>query len=165
MLRNDELLRDVETFILDEVDLLDSWQLEKWQELFTENGRYLIPPLNVENPDTIEQGAVVFLAHDDIRMIRGRVERLLKKSAYVESPRSNVRHMVSNVRLLEDDGEKLRARATFLIYRARRGMVTIYVGQYFYKLIREGDSFRIQEKRACLDNDLLQPQGSIGIIL
>ena len=157
MLRNDALL--------DEVDLLDSWQLEQWQELFTEDGRYLIPPLNVANAETVEQGAVVFLAHDDIHMIRVRVGRLMKKSAFVEWPRSNVRHMITNVRLLEDDGQQIRARATFLIYRARRGSVTTYVGRYFYKLVRDGESFRIREKRACLDNDLLQPQGSIGIIL
>lgn len=165
MLRNDALLRDVENFILDEVDLLDSWQLEKWQELFSEDGRYLIPPLNVENPDTIEQGKVVFLAHDDIHMIRGRVQRLMKKSAFVEWPRSNVRHMITNIRLLEYGGDEVRVRATFMIYRARRGVVTTYVGRYFYRLVRDADSFRIREKRACLDNDLLQPQGSIGIIL
>lgn len=165
LLINDALLREVETFILDEADLLDSWELERWQDLFTGDGRYLIPPLNVENPETIQQGHVVFLAHDDIRMIKGRVQRLLKKSAYAESPRSNVRHMITNVRLISEEGPEVRARATFMVYRSRRGIVTQYVGRYFYTLVREGDAFRIREKRACLDNDLLQPQGSIGIIL
>jgi 3-phenylpropionate/cinnamic acid dioxygenase small subunit len=44
-------------------------------------------------------------------------------------------------------------------------MVTQYVGQAFYTLLPEGDTFRIREKRVCLDNDILQPRGSIGIIL
>lgn len=162
---SENLLREVTEFILDEVDLLDEWRLQEWQSLFTENGAYLIPPLNTENAATIQPGDTLFFAQDDIRMIRGRVERLLKKSAFVESPRSNIRHMVSNVRILEETENLVRARATFMVYRARRGMVTNYIGRFFYRLVPAGGSFKISEKRVCLDNDMLQPQGSLGIIL
>ena len=164
-MNSDAQLRQVERFLFDEAALLDNWQLKDWQALFTADGRYYIPPLNTENADSIEQGKVLFLAHDDHRMIKGRVDRLMKKTAHVESPRSNVLHMLSNIRILEDDGTALRSTANFIIYRARRGQVTNYVGRYFHQLLRDGDSFKIQEKRACLSNDLLQPQGSIGIIL
>lgn len=155
----------VDQFLIDEAELLDSWRLKEWEALFTDDGRYLIPPLNEPEAATIEQGKVLFLAHDGRPMITGRVERLLKKSAYVESPRSNVRHMISNVRILSDGGDTLRVRSNFLVYRARRGQITEYVGQVFHILVRSGDCFRIREKRVCLDNDILQPQGSIGIIL
>jgi p-cumate 2,3-dioxygenase subunit beta len=162
---SETLLKRVEQFILDEVDLLDDWKLEEWSDLFTPDGHYMVPPLNVANADTVQPGKELFFAQDDIRMIRGRVGRMLKKTAYVESPRSNIRHMVTNFRLLEENGDTVRARATFLVYRARRGMVSQYVGRYFYTLVKDGDSFKMKEKRACLDNDLLQPQGSLGIIL
>jgi p-cumate 2,3-dioxygenase subunit beta len=162
---DDMLLRRLERFLYDEVDLLDSWKLPEWKELFTADGRYLITPLNVENAETVEQGKVLFLANDNMAMITGRVERLMKKSAHVESPRSNVRHLLNNIRILSRDNETLRACANFLVYRARRTMVTQYVGRAFYTLSVEGESFRIREKRICLDNDILQPQGSIGIIL
>ena len=164
-MNSDALLRQVERFLFEEAALLDNWKLKEWEALFSADGRYYIPPLNTENADTIEQGKVLFLAHDDHRMITGRVERLQKKSAHVESPRSNVLHMLSNIRILEDDGSMLRCTSNFIVYRARRGQVTNYVGRYFHRLVRDGDSFKIQEKRACLSNDLLQPQGSIGIIL
>jgi p-cumate 2,3-dioxygenase beta subunit len=159
------LLSKVELFLFDEADLLDTWKLKEWEALFTADGRYNIPPLNVENAETIESGQVLFLAHDDRRMIKGRVERLLKKGAHVESPRSNILHMLSNIRILSDDGKTLRAVSHFHVYRARRGQVTNYIGRYFHTLQHDGDSFKIQEKRVCLSNDLLQPQGSIGIIL
>lgn len=162
---SEQTFKRVEKFILDEVDLLDDWQLETWQELFTADGHYLIPPLNAENPETIMPGDDLFFAQDDINMIRGRVERMNKKSAYVEQPRSNIRHMITNIRLLQDTSELVRARATFMVYRARRGMVSQYIGRFFYSLVPDGESFRIREKRVCLDNDLLQPQGSLGIIL
>ena len=159
------LLRKVEAFLFDEADLLDTWKLKEWEALFTADGRYNIPPLNVENAETIQSGQVLFLAHDDHRMIKGRVERMLKKGAHVESPRSNILHMLTNIRIKSDDGETLRVVSHFHVYRARRGQVTNYIGRYFHTLLRDGDSFRIKEKRVCLSNDLLQPQGSIGIII
>ena len=159
------LLRKVERFLFDEADLLDNWKLKEWEALFAADGRYFIPPLNIENAETAESGDLLFLAHDDMRMIKGRVERLLKKTSYVESPRSNVLHSVSNIRILEDDGKALRVTSHFHVYRARRGQVTNYVGRYFHTLVRDGNGFKIQEKRCCLSNDLLQPQGSIGVIL
>ncbi len=162
---SDAMLRKVERFLFDEADLLDNWKLKEWEALFVADGHYYIPPLNTENADTIEQGEVLFLAHDDHRMITGRVERMLKKTAHVESPHSNILHMITNICILEDDGKVLRCRSNFMVYRARRGQITNYMGRYFHTLAHEGESFRIKEKRACLSNDLLQPQGSIGIIL
>ena len=160
-----DLLRRLERFLFDEADLLDSWKLKEWEALFTSEGRYHIPPLNTPDAETIEQGQVLFLAHDDRRMIAGRVERLQKKTAYVESPRSNVLHLLSNIRVLADDGVTLRSACNFIVYRARRGQTTQYFGRYFHTLRHHGQSFLIDEKRVCLSNDLLQPQGSIGIIL
>lgn len=162
---NHELLRKLERFLFDEAELLDVWQLKEWEALFSDDGRYHIPPLNTPEAATIAQGQVLFLAHDDRRMIAGRVERLLKKTAYVENPRSNVLHVLSNIRILSDDGVRLRSAANFIIYRARRGQTTQYFGRYFHTLRHEAGSFRIEEKRVCLSNDVLQPQGSIGIIL
>lgn len=164
-LSSEALLRKVERFLFDEADLLDSWKLKEWEALFTADGRYNIPPLNTENAETIEQGQVLFLAHDDRRMIAGRVERLLKKTAYVESPRSNILHLLTNIRIMASDGDVLCARSNFIVYRARRGQTTQYVGRYFHTLRHADDRFLIEEKRVCLSNDLLQPQGSIGIIL
>src|SRR5437870_3414598 len=101
---SETLPRKVERFLFDEADLLDTWKLKEWEALFTTDGRYYIPPLNTENAETIESGEVLFLAHDDRHMIKGRVERLLKKGAHVESPRSNVLHMLTNIRILSDNG-------------------------------------------------------------
>ena len=43
------LLRKVERFLFDEAELLDTWKLKEWEALFTDDGRYNIPPLNAEN--------------------------------------------------------------------------------------------------------------------
>jgi len=155
----------VERFLFDEVRLLDNWQLKQWEELFTEDGEYLVPPLNCKNGETASPRETLFFIADNRTTIAARTERMLRKDAYVESPRSRIRHLVSNVSILCDDGDKLRVSANMVVYRARRGQVSTYVGEVFYVLVRDEDSYKIREKRVCLDNDELKPQGSLGIIL
>lgn len=155
----------VERFIFDEVRLLDKWQLKQWEELFTEDGEYLVPPLNCDNAEIVTPRETLFFIADNRATIAARTERMLRKDAYVESPHSRIRHLVTNVSILSDDGVKLRVFANMAVYRARRGQVSTYVAEVFYTLVRDGDSYRIREKRVCLDNDILKPQGSLAVIL
>jgi hypothetical protein len=47
----------------------------------------------------------------------------------------------------------------------RRREVITYVGQLLYTLVRLEGALAIREKRACLDLDVLAPQGSLAFIL
>jgi p-cumate 2,3-dioxygenase beta subunit len=155
----------VEEFLVEEAELLDAWKLPEWVELFAEDGRYLVPPVGQRHLADASPDTTLFLVADDHTMLAARVTRLMKKTAYVENPRSLVRRLVSNVRVTADDGEHLDVSANFCVFRTRRAEMTVYPGQYRYRLSRAGNKFRIHEKRACLDVDRLQPQGSLGIIL
>ena len=157
---------DVEAFLYREARLLDAWRLPEWEQLFTDDGRYLIPPVGIERPDEADPARVLFLVADDRTRIGQRVIRLMKPSAHAEYPHSRTRHLVSNVEVLSDDvGGRLTVTAGFVVYRVRHREVGTYMGQYFYTLQRSGDSFRIAEKRACLDLDALMPQGALAFIL
>lgn len=155
----------VENFLYDEASLLDKWKLKEWERLFTDDGEYFVPPLAYDDAETADPRKVLFIIDDNRQTIAARTDRMLRKDAYVESPHSRIRHTITNVRILSDDGKTLRVSANSIVYRARRGQVSVYVGEAFYTLVRDGDEFRIREKRVCLDNDLLQPQGSLAIIL
>lgn len=155
----------VQQFLFREADLIDHWRLEEWCALYAADGRYLIPPLNSIDPASQESAKTLFLLADDKTMLEARVKRMLKKTAFVENPRSHVRHMITNVRIVSDDGARLAASANFCVYRIRRGVIGTYIGEYQHRLLRHGPSFLIEEKRVCLDLDQLDPQGSIGIIL
>lgn len=155
----------VERFIFDEVRLLDNWELKQWENLFTEDGEYLVPPLNCRNAATVSPRETLFFIADNRATIGARTERMLRKDAYVESPRSRIRHLVTNVSVLADDGNTLKVSANMAVYRARRGQVSTYVAEVFYTLVRDEDSYKIRDKRVCLDNDELNPQGSLAVIL
>jgi p-cumate 2,3-dioxygenase beta subunit len=156
---------EVAGFLYREARLLDEWRLPEWEQLFTEDGRYLVPPVGIENAGTADPATMLFLVADDRGRIRQRVLRLMKKTAHAEYPHSRTRHLISNIELLGVDSWGTKVSAYFSTYRIRRREVICYMGQLFYTLVRAGDSLAIREKRACLDLDALMPQGTLAFIL
>ena len=153
----------VEHFLFEEAALLDSWRLEEWLGLFTEDARYVVPTTDLPSGDP--QHDVVFI-DDDARRLRGRVARLMSRYAHREYPWSRTRRLVTNVRLTRIDPHEIDVEASFVVYRARSETIAPYVGIYRYTLAREGDrGFRIRYRRAELDLERLSDHGAVSIIL
>ena len=154
--------QEVEDLLYKEAALLDDWRLEEWLELLTDDAVYEIPPTDVPEGDARN---TLFIIADDAVRIRSRVKQLLGKSAWAESPHSRTRRMISNVRVLGADGDRILATANFAVYRMRYESVDTYIGRYDYKLVRLGNELKIKERRAVLDNEALRPHGKISFIL
>jgi p-cumate 2,3-dioxygenase beta subunit len=151
----------VEDFLYYEADLLDSWRMKEWYPLYTEDSEYLVPP--IENPDADKETAL-FIINDDFHRLTQRALRLTKKTAHVEWPRSKVRHLISNVRIVDQQPTEIRVEYNQVVYRAKRGMDE-FVCHVKQTLVPDGDSFKIKSKRIMLDLHALRPQGQISIIL
>ena len=156
--RRDQL----EDFLYEEAALLDDWHLAGWLELFSEDAHYLVP--SPDQPDADPDDTLFLIADDRIRL-ESRVEQLLGKTAWAENPRSRTRRMLSNVRIREDDGQRVRVTSNFVVHRMRGEFHDTYVGHYEHTLVRHGDSFRIQERRAILDLESLRDVGKVSFIL
>ena len=104
----------VEAFLYHEAALLDSWKLDEWLALLTEDATYRVP--SNDRPESDPKTALFMIA-DDIRRIRARVTRLKDPHAHAEYPRSRTRRFVSNVRIVEQN--PLRVEANFIVYRFR----------------------------------------------
>ena len=154
--------QEVEDLLYKEAALLDDWRLEEWLELLTDDAVYEVPPTDVPEGDARN---TLFIIADDAVRIRSRVKQLLGKSAWAESPHSRTRRMISNVRVLGADGDRILATANFAVHRMRYESVDTYIGRYDYKLVRVGKDLRIKERRAVLDNEALRPHGKISFIL
>jgi 3-phenylpropionate/cinnamic acid dioxygenase small subunit len=154
---------DVEDFLYREADLLDSWRLNDWLPMFDEEAIYEVPTTDLPNG---RAGEDLFIIADTMPVLRGRVTRLNSVNAFVESPKSRTRRMVTNVRITGLSGDTLEITANFHISRIRKGMTDTYIGRYDHTLrvLAEGD-FRFRRRRAILDHDALRPQGKISIIL
>lgn len=155
------LRMEVENFLYHEADLLDSWRLDDWAELFTEDAQYTIPATDLVKGDPRTD---LVLLNDDIVRIRARVRRLNSRRAHREFPWSRTRRIISNVRILEDRGGEIDAVANFAVYRVRRD-TNVYMGQYLYTLVRHEGSFMIKRRRAEMDLEALRPHGTVSIIL
>jgi p-cumate 2,3-dioxygenase beta subunit len=158
------LTRDqAEDFIYHESDLLDTWRLEEWAELFAEEGQYNVP--SPDHPADAPDGSL-FLISDNRARIDERVRQLLGATAWAENPRSRTRHLVTNVRVGATSEGRTSVHANFVVYRFRHGHVHQYVGQYKYQLdVSQGERPRIASKTVILDLESLSDVGKVSIIL
>ena len=155
------LREQVEDFLFREAALLDDWRLDEWVDLFTDDGRYIVPTTDL--PDGDPQRDLVFI-DDDITRLRARAVRLNSRHAHREYPWSRTRRFVSNVRVEETANGELRVSSNVLVYRFRAGEGAPYVGSVEYVLRTEGGDFKIAYRRAALDLEALSWHGAVSII-
>jgi p-cumate 2,3-dioxygenase beta subunit len=153
---------EIEEFLYEEAALLDEWRLDEWLALFTDDCTYSVP--STDSPDA-EPEDTLFLIADDAARLRSRVEQLLGKTTWSESPHARTRRMLANVRIRRRDGARTWVTANFVVYRMRTNQVGTYVGRYEYVLERHGAGLRIASRRAVLDLESLRDVGKISFIL
>ena len=153
----------VEDLLFEEADLLDRWRLKEWLGLYTDDAWYHVPPNDVDG-DTADPDQSLFYIIDDAVRMRERVSRLSKVAAHSEHPRSKVRHLVSNVRV-ERDGDIIRARSSFVVWRSKDSTSDAFVGHYIHDIVERDDRLRIAGKKCVLDMEALRPHARISIIL
>lgn len=154
---------EVEDLLFEEAALLDNWQLKEWLAMYSEDAEYEVPSTSL--PKNADPTKSLFYIADDYERLEQRVIRLGKRTMWSEYPRSKTRHLVSNVRILDQDDAQVKAEAAFAVYRTKWGNTDIFIGSYEYTLKRTGDGLKIRKKRCHLDLDGLRPQGRVSILL
>ena len=153
---------EVEDFLYAEAALLDEWRLDEWFALFAPGAVYEVPTAGA--PEGDDPNRSLFYIADDYVRLRERVVRLGKREAHAEFPRSRLRRMISNVRILSASAGQLRVACNLVCYRAKNGKVDTYFGHSLYGLDVSGPQWRVTAKRVALDMDLLYP-GKVSILL
>ena len=153
----------VEDFLYEEADLIDSWKLDEWLTLYTEDAHYYVPPSDVDG-DTASPDTSLFYIIDDRNRMQERVIRLSKKGAHSEWPRSKVRHLISNVRVRRE-GDVIHARSSFIVYRSKDITSDAFVGHYMHEIVERNGRLLIAKKTCVLDMEALRPHARISIIL
>ena len=154
---------EIEDFLFEEAALLDDWRLDEWLALYTADAHYQVPATDLPR-DAQPESSLFYIADDAFRLSE-RVKRLMKKTAFSEQPRSKTRHLVSNVRILENGAAQCRVGSAFVTYRTKGGVTDTYIGSTEHTLLRSPTGLRIAYKRCTLDLETLRPQGRISILL
>lgn len=154
---------EIEDFLYLEAQLLDEWKLDEWLALFAEGATYDVPTTRAD--DDADSADQLFLVADDYARLQHRVRRLKKPGAHSEWPRSRTVHSISNVRIVEAEGDEVLVRSVFVTYRAKNDVTDCYFGHHFHRIRVQADGLRILSKRSMLDMSSLRPHGRVSIIV
>jgi len=152
------LLREIEEFLFDEVELIDTGNLEEWVALFTPDGEYWVP----SEPDQADPHSTASLIHEGVRVLEVRAQRLRHERVLANAVPVQARHVLSNVRLREVGGMlgPYRVTANFVMLEFQDDRQRVFGGGYDYRLRRESGELRIEHKRVNLLN-CNAPHGAI----
>ena len=164
---NPQPTRDqVEEILYHEAELIDDWHFPEWAELYTDDARYDVTPLDCDDPINSSSKDSLFLLADDKERLTSRAKRLMKKTAHAEYPHSKVRHIIGNVRLGPNADGEIKVKANFVVYRTKDDNTSQYMGEAHYVLVpRDSGGVAIKSKRCILDLNSLADQGRLTIIL
>lgn len=151
---------EVERFLYEEAALLDSHRYDKWLELFSDDVHYFMPLRRTRTKRELDQeftrpGEMAWF--DDNKMVlAGRVAKLATGTAWAEDPPSRTRHLVTNVRVVEDSEEEVNVESNFHIYRTRlKSEEQSWIGSRQDTLRRSGDGFLIAKRTILLEQTVL----------
>jgi 3-phenylpropionate/cinnamic acid dioxygenase small subunit len=162
------LLIRVQQWLYREARMLDERRYDLWVSLLDDDMRYRIPSRafvrqghvkdfttwsvdrELEAPDALP------LINDDLRALRGRVERLQTGMAWAETPPSMTRRLVSNIMILDlDEDGCLSVVSTIFIHKVRGDSRVLFTAERRDRILPAGDGFRLRERYVVLDDVVL----------
>jgi biphenyl 2,3-dioxygenase beta subunit len=150
----------VEQFYYAEAAALDQRRYEDWLALFTDDVHYWMPVRRTRTSNELDQeftapGAVAYF--DDTKaMLAVRVRKLQTGYSWAEDPPSRTRHLITNVQILDERDDRLSVTSNFHVYRTRlNSEEDSWIGRREDVLRRDGDSFRIANRKIFLDQTVL----------
>src|SRR6202140_324530 len=140
----------LEGFIIHETRLPHARRFRDWMELFADDGPYWVPAV----PDQKSPFDQASLFYDDRELMKTRIERLEHPRIHVQTPPSRTAHLVGNVVVEETDQAKGEyvVGSTLIMAEYRDEAQRIFAGRQRHHLRRDGDTFRIVQKRVDLIN-------------
>lgn len=151
---------EVEKFLYEEAALLDAHRYEDWLALFADDATYFMPIRRTRVQRELDQeftkpGEMAFF-NDTKPLLAGRVTKLMTGRSWSEDPPSRTRRLVTNVRVVDDDGAELSVESNFMLYRTRlNSQEDKWVGSRRDVLRRVEESFQIAARAIYLEETVL----------
>jgi biphenyl 2,3-dioxygenase beta subunit len=152
---------EVEQFLYDEAALLDAHRYLEWLDLFAEDAIYWMPirrtVMQRETDREFTKPNEMAFFNDTKKLLAGRVQKLGTGRSWAEDPPSRTRRLITNVRVVDDDGAELGVESNFLLYRTRlNSQEDSWIGSRQDRLRRVADSFQIVNRTIRLEETVLQ---------
>ena len=138
---------ELEQLYTDYVHCLDGDELERWPDFFTEDCFY-----RITSAENYEAGMPLGLIHATSRnMLKDRVSALREANIYEPQ---RYRHLVSSIKLLDDQAHAIDLAANFLVVRTmQEGDMTLFAaGRCLDQVRREDGGWKFARKTVILDS-------------
>ena len=143
------LLIAVTAFIYKEARLQDEHQYEAWEALWTDDGVYWMPA----NGDDIDPEKEMSIIYDNRSRIALRVKQLLTGKHFTQTPQSRLRHLVSNIELMDQEaGGDIAVASNSLVFESSLRDDTIWAARNEYRLRYVDGELRMAYKKVTLVN-------------
>lgn len=143
------LLHEVTKFIYMEARYQDNHEYDAWEALWADDGVYWIPA-NGEGGDPEHEMSMVY---DNRSRIALRIRQLHTGKRHSQSPRSDLRRIVSNIEILDVQGDEIRVTANAFVYEANLRAETVWPSRNEYLLRRVNGQFQMVLKKVVLVNN------------
>lgn len=148
-----ELLREVEQFVYREARYADEHQYDAWEALWTEDGLYWVPANCGANGEGGDPEQVMSIVYDNRSRIALRIKQLHTGKRHSQTPRSGLRRILSNVELMEGEGEDLKVGCNAFVYESSQRGETVWASRNEYRLRRIDGALRMAYKKVTLVNN------------
>ena len=142
------MTQEVEALLYEEADCLDDADLDRWIELYTEDGTYWMPAV----PDQEDPLNHISLFYDDRVLMEVRRRNLKHPRAPSKDYPIRCSHLISNVRVVKDGASGCTVKSNFQCVVYYNNKQTLYAGRYTHELVRQDGALRIRAKRVDLIN-------------
>ncbi|UPJ66801.1 aromatic-ring-hydroxylating dioxygenase subunit beta [Bradyrhizobium sp. 191] len=144
------LMSAVTAFLNREARLQDEHQYEAWERLWTDDGVYWVPA-NGANIDPEREMSIIY---DNRSRIALRVRQLMTGKHFTQTPQSNLRRLVSNIELMdEQQGGDIVVASNSLIFESSLRDDTLWAARNEYRLRRVDGDLRMAYKKVVLVNN------------
>lgn len=156
------LEREVERFLYHEAELLDERRFSEWIDLIADDIHYHVPQrrnvkFGEQERENSDPESEISWFDEGKATLAGRVRQINTGLHWAEEPLSRVCHMVSNVEVLDVEGDEVKVKSRFLVYRNRLlDEVDLFVGKREDTLRRDAETgWKIAKRTVILDQNVL----------
>ena len=160
------LKNEIEAFLFEEAEILDDRDFADWLDLLTDDIRYWMPmrrnvKSNEMNREFTREGQDINWFDEGKETLERRVNQILTGVHWAEEPLSRIRHLITNVQLLNatpsaSDPSEVSVRCRFLVYRNRVETETDFlIGKREDTLRKVNGDWKIAGRKITLDQSVL----------
>ena len=153
---SDITLENIAQFLYHEARFLDDEQWDDWLTCYAPTASFWMPAWDDDDKLTTDpQSEISLIYYPDRQGLEDRVFRIKTERSSATMPDTRTSHNISNIELVERDGDKVTVRFNWNTLSFRYKNSYSYFGMSRYEIDFSGDKPQILSKYVVLKNDYI----------